>query len=1258
MEPASEPVSIRRRKTRRPIAVNDRTNTELLELWHTETDFNVRERLVELMREKGLFPSPAEEAWESSSGSYPDLYDDPNFIKKLLERREFAECYQAKVDPDAEGGDPCVPSEDGFQLSSVQRFVANFISPQTPYKSALLYHGVGVGKTCSAVQIAEQWLHFYPKRQVIILAPPTIQSGFKRNIFDIDKVVLGTGNEPNNADQCTGNIYLEMTNTLYERDLKKIENKVKRAINRRYDIQGYGEFANVIKRLLGEIPDDLSSEERLEEERRILEEHFNGKLLIVDEAHNLRDLAKNVMDDEPDAPGAEQKNSEAEGKRLTQWLRKLLQAVDGLKLVLMTATPMYDSYREIIFLINLILLNEKRPQLIESDVFNPNGDMTEGGKVLLGGYCRRYISYMRGENPDTFPLRLQPDNTLTEYPRRDPRGAKIKDSSFIEHLPIVPIPCGGASLIAQRELLGELPPGAGGISATIMGRIIQAGTCIVPEYEGTDENDPPITDIMARSSAEALKIHFNKQTIGGEVTYRAKQEDGAMWLANSKGYLPEYAPKLAYLLRNIKKCRGVGFVYSRFVSMGAIPLALALEANGYTPYGRRPMLADGIQSAGGRQCSRCTSREESHNDEDHEFSPARYVLLTGDVTLSSGKNKDLIDAARSEKNIRGELIKIVVGSEVASEGVDLRFIREIHILEGWYHLSKTEQVIGRGIRTFSHCLLPPEERNCTVYLYALVMPTEDKRETADLYTYRMAWAKARQVGKVTRLIKENAVDCNLNHDAIIINNRLPRTIKDSRGEVIEDVDINDKPYTAICDWMNKCEYNCLPTVKVDVQHSTEVSYDEFTARWLNSEMRRTLRNIFSVNPTVNAEELNTLLAAYPAIARISLLRAVVGNKSFVVMNNGREGYIVYRNGLYLFQPFIYRDLRIPRAVRLASFPVKRDSYSPALISLIAPVIETNGKVAAADEKEKDTIIAAVDETTIKKVYNSWRKWAKGLSTGDMSVPDNIRTWLDGQVGRDSKILMRRLDRLNAVRWFASACRRGRIDAELLESILLEFMFDEEMTAAEQFTFYAGAADLYEIGAAISPEQFKRVGKNSVFINVAINSGELKFICGADGGACKTSIVDLIKEEDIFNYKIYGGNTGELYGFLIPKNGVSLVFKTAKPAATKTGKIDKGQECANVSNASDHRKKLVRLGTILSAARMHNLNLTEALLTDEPEDADKLKNVAQLCTLMDLVLRFMDKKKVLGKRWFYRTVEANIFGHKMPGRKGGSMSDDE
>jgi hypothetical protein len=60
----------------------------------------------------------------------------------------------------------------------------------------------------------------------------------------------------------------------------------------------------------------------------------------------------------------------------------------------------------------------------------------------------------------------------------------------------------------------------------------------------------------------------------------------------------------------------------------------------------------------------------------------------------------------------------MIGSQIASEGVDLRFVRETHVIDSWFHLNKTEQILGRAIRFLSHCALPKEKRNNTVYLYS------------------------------------------------------------------------------------------------------------------------------------------------------------------------------------------------------------------------------------------------------------------------------------------------------------------------------------------------------------------------------------------------------------------------------------------------------------------------------------------------------------------------------------------------------------
>ena len=169
---------------------------ELLERWRSEEDFDERDELLTQLQASGIFPSEYEEALELESGLYPDL-NDPQFLPKLLRKREFQESKQKTIAESlAEGVDKCRSSED-FELSSVQRFVSRVMSPRTPYNSSLFYHGVGVGKTCAAVTVCESYLETYPGRKVYIVAPPNIQEGFRRTIFDREGLRLGKGTAHN-----------------------------------------------------------------------------------------------------------------------------------------------------------------------------------------------------------------------------------------------------------------------------------------------------------------------------------------------------------------------------------------------------------------------------------------------------------------------------------------------------------------------------------------------------------------------------------------------------------------------------------------------------------------------------------------------------------------------------------------------------------------------------------------------------------------------------------------------------------------------------------------------------------------------------------------------------------------------------------------------------------------------------------------------------------------------------------------------------
>ena len=115
------------------------------------------------------YPSVAMAEREMMAGLYPDSAD-PDFAARLYAKREFYEA-RAVAASLAEGMDPCTSTDAQrvFELTPVQRIVSRFMHPATPYMGMLLYHGVGVGKTCSAVTIAEQFIEASPATQVLSL---------------------------------------------------------------------------------------------------------------------------------------------------------------------------------------------------------------------------------------------------------------------------------------------------------------------------------------------------------------------------------------------------------------------------------------------------------------------------------------------------------------------------------------------------------------------------------------------------------------------------------------------------------------------------------------------------------------------------------------------------------------------------------------------------------------------------------------------------------------------------------------------------------------------------------------------------------------------------------------------------------------------------------------------------------------------------------------------------------------------------------
>lgn len=1265
------------------------SDKELLELWDVESNEEVRKQIKEEMQKssRSLFPSEYEDVFERSYGLYPDL-DDPRFHEKLFRKREFLENKQKSIaeqqaDLLEQGTDLCDPDQE-FELSPVQRFISRYLSPQCPYLGALLYHGVGVGKTCAAIATAETYLQTFPYKKVIVVAPPNIQPGFRRTIFDLDAVKIPEGeNIPNTLSGCTGNYYLKATGTEYEKDRNVIKNRVNALIDSRYDFYGYIQFARYVEE---------SSKEGAYVKNAISRE-FDGRLVIIDEAHNLRNVPGETGSDNLDSTGDEGSQSEA-GKKLVPVLeKKLLKYARGMKLMLMTATPMYNNYLEILNLLNLLLLNDKKARLSQTDVFNPDGSWVkdssgkEVGREMLGLVASKYVSFMRGENPLLFPIRLYPLNVdrIKAWPKFPPNatGDEIPKLEQLRtrRLPLVPVRYEGNALKNYLEMIDNAVS-SGGVSVPAIDKMVQSGNWIFPAEEGT-----PIDQRVGESGFDStFKSATDKDgKLLQPVQFEARRGNIDFLKTPT---LKQISAKANFFLERVKHASGVIFLYSRFIKSGAIPLALCLEANGYLPYGRSVGF---LKNSGIRedqyQCAFCQKRKGEHRglkEDKHVFKVAQYILLTGSASVSPN-NAAMVKAARSAENVNGGVIKVIIGSQVAGEGIDLRYIREIYVFDSWFHLNKMEQIIGRGVRTCSHSMLPAKrvvdedgeemyfsQQNCTIYLLVNTLPEGEDRETADLYMYRNAMNKATQVGIVSRALKEYALDCNLNIDA----NQIPKEEEGGLGSQQHidaqgiwnhpkrrEVIVNDTDYTTMCDWI-ECGYNCKLNEEedrpalLDLKNTDKIdstTYDEYAAKLHESSIKRAIRNLFSLQTAYQFEDLVEVLSGIPPLALLSILSGIVGNQSFrVVGPNKKEGYIIYRNKYYLFQPDTLSDVRLPLALRVANYPVKRDFYLPA-----------TEKTAAVE---------------VKSDISLWREfvtWASKIrdGTADVRVPDSLYDAMELRFRSDDEEANKAKQQLETILWIYERIKTNPNSCKAFASAMLFYIWDEMLKVSEQQKLVSTPDSIL---SEVASEQIVKKGTTTAFRYVDVTKGGLKYMCGeADCGAAVVSILEKDPADPLNTLRADITTTAPIYGFMVPKKG-ELIFKTSEKPAQVGGIPEKGGECGNISTVSFHVSMLVRLGQ-----QMQSRGEVEVVLTSSKNDEGAevgtltelrpqwlvahlatLKTKSQLneyfskypwqkhprnsvraCALKDLLLRYLDAKRVSGKRWFYRPVASLKTKHK-------------
>jgi hypothetical protein len=327
----------------------------------------------------------------------------------------------------------------------------------------------------------------------------------------------------------------------------------------------------------------------------------------------------------------------------------------------------------------MLILNDTKDEgklLRQRDFFAAaDGSLLPTAADSLRRVCGRYVSFMRGENPAAFPLRLTPPEAagsrlFSNYPtksisRREetvqwlPEVKKILSMlPMILHAPDLATPVGRtlSKLLRREDTLGETVD----VSDFILNQVTQAANMTYPDNSfGT----------------VGWERHWSETTTGRYRQFRWAAETGTVDSVFGAAALPAHGPKIAAIVESLQKARGMCFVFSRFVNAGALPLAAALERAGWTRVmadGSSVPLLNGVPPVP-RACAFC-ERREGTTHEGHAFTPANYVLLTGNEGLTPDF-KGLLRYANTltgDSEVRGGKVKAILGSQITSEGLDLK----------------------------------------------------------------------------------------------------------------------------------------------------------------------------------------------------------------------------------------------------------------------------------------------------------------------------------------------------------------------------------------------------------------------------------------------------------------------------------------------------------------------------------------------------------------------------------------------------------
>jgi hypothetical protein len=870
---------------------------------------------------------------------YPDV-EDEDLQYKLYKKREFY-YNRIKDRPNLDNYDDIKEYRDELcgpfkGLKEYQTLLANYINPETPYRGLLVFWGVGAGKTLAGVSIAEKFKPMVQKynTKIYILVPgQLLKENWKNAIID-----------------GTGETYLKYQDKTVYMDEEEKERQRKLAMANVAQYYKFMSYKSFHKRVLGEKiieRKEESDEDKKKVKYRKTDEgeferdvavdrlyNLNNSIILIDEAHNIT------------------------GNEYGDSLKFIIKNSVNLRVVLLTATPMKNLADDIIELINFI-----RPidaPMVREKVFtvdkNYDMDFREDGLKYLKNMTQGYVSHVRGADPLTYAKRIDKGEV--------PKGLKFTKLIRCEmkdfQQQVYTDEVKNIDLESEEEQKGL---------AVSENRRSEAVVNFV--YPGLSE-DKKLKGYFGREGINTLKnqLKTNYDLLNKKIGEMLKKQDenDFIYLTEDgktitgkifkKENLKYFSTKFYEAYSNIEKLvagnKGArsAFVYSNLVTSGISIFQQILLQNGYLEFQE-----DGnYQIKKNTVCYYCGKKHEEHDNSEnsdidsdssleslssekansHKFRPATFFTVTGKSAeealeaIPEEQSKIINKYFNDIENKDGRNIKLILGSKVMNEGISLKNVSEVHILDTYYNFGRVDQVIGRAIRYCSHYkLMTDEERYPKVDVYKYVVKLS-KGLSVEEQLYQKAEAKYLLIKKTERALKEIAIDCPLNVQGNMFNEEIDHH-KDCKTLDLSKEEKDTCPL--LCDF-TKCHYKCenaklnaqyydpnrrmyRKLVKGDLDMSTfnsslarneiEIAKKKIKEMYLKRYVY-TIHNILDYvkkNYDKNNIDLFDEFFVYKALDELIPISENDFNnyKDTILDKYNRPGYIIYVNKYYIFQPF-------------------------------------------------------------------------------------------------------------------------------------------------------------------------------------------------------------------------------------------------------------------------------------------------------------------------------------------------------------------